>query len=192
MKKKIPALLIFFAATSFCAIALAAPAHAAALSSVKLPYTKDESFIVSQGYNSLPTHIKKDAYALDFTQNGCEAYGKAVVATASGTAMFVSEEGYNGGYGTELIIDHGDNIVSRYAHMIPDSVAVAQNNQIRQGETIGYVGDTGLVAGAACANHPGTHLHFAMDTVNADGTFTALDPEPISGYTNMTEEHRCD
>jgi hypothetical protein len=188
MKRKIVAQLILFAVASFCALALVVPARAAALSSVKLPYTKGESFIVSQGYNSLPTHIKKDAYALDFTQNGCDAYGKAVVAAASGTAMFVGEEGYNGGYGTELIIDHGDNIVSRYAHMIPDSVAVAQNDHIRQGETVGYVGDTGLVAGAACANHPGTHLHFAMDTVAADGTFTAYDPEPISGYTDITEE----
>lgn len=80
----------------------------------KLPYAKGQSFIVTQGYDTPPTHIKKDLYALDFTQNGCEAYGKAVVAAASGKVMFASQEGYDGGYGTELIIDHGNNIVSRY------------------------------------------------------------------------------
>jgi hypothetical protein len=164
------------------AIALAADAAPVA----KLPYAKGQNFIVTQGYDTPPTHIKKDSYALDFTQNGCDAYRKAVVAAASGTAMFLSQEGYNGGYGTELIVDHGNNIVSRYAHMIPDSIAVAADGAvIRQGQTVGLIGDTGLVAGAACTDHPGTHLHFAMDTVNADGTFSAYDPEPISGYTNM-------
>lgn len=159
----------------------------AAVASLKLPYVKGESFVVTQGYDSPPTHIKKDAYALDLTQDGCDAYGKAVVATAPGKAMFVSEEGYNGGYGTELIIDHGNALVSRYAHMIPDSIKVAQGEAIKQGAIVGYVGDTGLVAGAACADHPGAHLHFVIDTVNADGTFSAYNPEPISGYTNMTE-----
>ncbi|HEY5221138.1 MAG TPA: M23 family metallopeptidase [Candidatus Paceibacterota bacterium] len=172
-------------------VALVIPAHSFAAASappiVKLPYAKGQSFVVTQGYDTPPTHIKKDSYALDLTQNGCDAYGKAVVAAASGTAMFLSQEGYNGGYGTELIIDHGGNIVSRYAHMIPDSITiVATGTAIRQGQTIGLVGDTGLVAGLACAAHPGTHVHFAMDTVNADGTFSAYDPEPISGYTDMT------
>jgi hypothetical protein len=154
---------------------------------IKLPYAKGQSFTVTQGYNTLPTHINKDRYALDFTQNGCDAYGKAAVAVSAGRAMFLSQEGYNGGYGTELIIDHGNHIVSRYAHMIPNSITVtASGEAVRQGQTIGLVGDTGLVAGAACLDHPGTHLHFAMDIINSDGTFSAYDPEPISGYLDMT------
>ena len=167
---------------------IALPARADAMSPVKLPYAKGQSFIVTQGYDAPPTHVKKDSYALDLTQNGCDAYGMPVVATASGTAMFVGQEGYNGGYGAEMIIDHGGGIVSRYAHMISGSITVATTGTpIRQGEEIGLVGDTGLVAGAACAEHPGTHLHFAMDAVNGDGTFSAYDPEPISGHTNVTE-----
>ena len=164
-----------------------AHAYTESAPSVKLPYAKGQSFVVTQGYDTPPTHIKKDSYALDLTQNGCDAYGKAVVAAASGTAMFLSQEGYNGGYGTEMIVNHGGNIVSRYAHMIPDSITIAAaGDVVDQGQTIGLVGDTGLVAGAACAAHPGTHIHFAMDTVNSDGTFSAYDPEPISEYTGMT------
>lgn len=188
-------IILFAAATTLAAFIVSARAVSAAADEsavasptlfAKLPYEKGQSFIVTQGYNTPPTHIKKDSYALDFTQNGCDAYGKAVVATASGTVMFASQEGYNGGYGTEMIIDHGGNIVSRYAHMIPDSITVsATGTAIRQGQTVGLLGDTGLVAGAACAAHPGTHLHFAMDTVNADGSFSAYDPEPLSGYTNI-------
>lgn len=198
MIKKLPIIAVIlcvlggYACAVFAQQSSAAPAPvsivAPASSPVaKLPYTKGQSFIVTQGYDTPPTHIKKDLYALDFTQNGCDAYGKAVVAAVSGTVMFAAEEGYNGGYGTELIIDHGNHIVSRYAHMIPDSITVAATGAaIRQGQTIGLVGDTGLVAGVACAAHPGTHLHFAMDTVGADGTFSAYDPEPLSGYTNIT------
>ncbi len=154
---------------------------------VKLPYAKGERFVVTQGYAALPTHIKKDAYALDFAQGGCDAYGKEVVAAAPGVAMFVGEEGYNGGYGTELIIDHGDALVSRYAHMIPGSITVSAGEAIRPGETVGLLGNSGLTAGAACAGHPGTHLHFAMDTIAADGNYHARNPEPISGYTGIKE-----
>lgn len=157
----------------------------AALLNVKLPYPKGQSFVVVQGYNTLPTHIKKDAYALDLSQDGCQAYGKPVAAAAAGTAMVVEEEGYNGGYGTEVIMNHGNNIVSRYAHMIPGSIKVGLNMPIEQGQIIGSVGDTGLVAGLACPEHPGTHLHFAMDVRNDDGTLIAHDPEPISGYRNI-------
>jgi len=189
-KRSITILLVCL--TTFCAgcVAFFVPARSFAADAapvVKLPYAKGQSFVVTQGYNTPPTHIKKDSYALDFTQNGCDAYGLPVVAAVPGTVMFLSQEGYNGGYGTELIVDHGNNIVSRYAHMIPGSIAVAATGTvIRQGQAIGLVGDTGLVAGAACVAHPGTHLHFAMDSIASDGTFSAYDPEPISGYTNMT------
>jgi len=65
------------AASIRCAGADSAP-------SVKLPYAKGQSFVVTQGYDTPPTHIKKDSYALDLTQNGCDAYGVPVVAAASG------------------------------------------------------------------------------------------------------------
>lgn len=189
MKQNFSIFILFYAAF-VCAVTGDTAVHtarAAELPLVKLPYAKGESFVVTQGYDSPPTHIKKDSYALDLTQGGCDAYGKAVVAAGSGSVRFASERGYNGGYGTELVIDHGGGIVSRYAHMVPDSIPVASSAAVRRGEVIGRVGDTGLVAGAACADHPGTHLHFAMDTVNTDGSFAALNPEPISGYNDITE-----
>lgn len=173
---------VFRAIGFFCIIF---PHIALAAEAVKLPYAMGERFVVTTGYDTPPMHIKKDSYAIDFTQSGCAAYGKPAVAAISGTAWFVEENGYNGGYGTQLLVLSDGTVVSRYAHLIPGSIPVAEGDAVSQGTIIGEIGDTGLVVGTACAGHPGTHIHFAMDTENADGSFTAKDSEPISGYADV-------
>ena len=162
---------IMFVARASFAIARAASAY-----SVKLPYAAGERFIVTQGYDSPPTHIKKDLYALDLSQNGCDAYGKSVVASSAGNVSLTEETGYHGGYGTQVLVDDGSSVVSRYAHMIPGSVTVDAGDAVHRGEILGMVGDTGLVAGAACSAHPGTHVHFAMYDAEPDGGFFAAQP----------------
>ena len=153
----------------------------------KLPYAKGQSFVVTQGFHSLPTHIKKDDFAIDFTQNGCEAYAKPALAAISGKAWVVTQAGYSGGYGTQLLLLSDGNVVTRYAHLIPGSITVKDGDEVMQGMQIGEIGNSGLVMGTACALHPGTHIHFAMDINEADGSFAAKDPEPISGYTDIQE-----
>ena len=189
----------FIVSVVFCALAhlvagvttIAAAGDAAAIAAsgatgaIKLPYPKGERFVVVQGYDAPPTHIKKDYYAMDLSQNGCDAYGKFAVAASSGKVMLAQETGYNGGYGTQVLIDHGGNVVSRYAHLVPGSIPVSDGQWVAQGEPLGAIGDTGLVAGAACATHPGTHIHFAIYNEHADGSYTAHLPEPISGYTDI-------
>jgi murein DD-endopeptidase MepM/ murein hydrolase activator NlpD len=175
-----------FLALGFCAFAQVTAAQSSSFAA-KLPYEKGESFVVTQGYHSPPTHVNKDDFAIDFTQNGCDAYAKPAVAAVSGKAWIVQESGYNGGYGTELLVLSDGNVVTRYAHLISDSIAVVAGDEIAQGMPIGEIGNSGLVMGTACALHPGTHIHFAMDTENADGNFTAKDPEPISGSANIVE-----
>jgi hypothetical protein len=180
---------LIFAVIFFCMVALfvAQISFAQVGLSAKLPYAKGESFIVTTGYNSPPTHIKKDSSAIDFTQNGCDAYGKSAVASVSGTAWIVEEAGYNGGYGTQLLIASDGNVVGRYAHLIQGSIAVSAGDDVKQGTALGKIGDTGLVMGVACAEHPGTHIHFALYDKNQDGSFAARNPEPISGYADIQE-----
>jgi hypothetical protein len=161
------------------------PCFALSAESIKLPYAAGERFVATTGYNTPPTHIKKDSYAIDFTQNGCDAYGKPAVAAFSGRAWIVEENGYNGGYGTQLLVLAEGNVVARYTHLIPGSVPVEVGDMIPQGTIVGEIGDTGLVAGTACAGHPGTHIHFVMDTKDADGNFAAKNPEPISDHTGI-------
>lgn len=154
---------------------------------LKLPYAKGESFIVVQGYDSPPTHVNKDEYAIDFSQNGCDAYAKPALAASTGRVILAEDDGYNGGYGTEILIDGGGNGIERYAHLISESLDVSLGEVVPQGMVLGAIGNTGLVAGNACPQHPGTHIHFATYLKNSDGTYSALLPEPISNYIGITE-----
>jgi len=75
--------------------------------------------------------------------------GKAVVAPADG---IVSDVYYNSDDGNTIRIEHGYGMASSYAHL--SKVAVKQGVRVKQGEVIGYVGDTGRSTGA--------HLHYAV------------------------------
>ncbi len=179
------AMNILFSSIAGFIVAFMVPSVFAA-GSAKLPYSAGARFVVTVGYETPPTHIKKDAFAIDFSQEECRAYGAPVVAALAGTAFVVSENGYNGGYGTQMLIRSPGGIVTRYAHLLAESIPVKQGDDIPQGTIIGAVGNTGMVAGAACVPHPGTHLHFAMYQEQVDGSFTPRKPEPISGFTGIS------
>jgi murein DD-endopeptidase MepM/ murein hydrolase activator NlpD len=74
--------------------------------------------------------------------------GTPVYAAGSGRIKF---RGDMGGYGNVIQIDHGDGIVTVYGHMSRFASAHA-GAHVERGETIGYVGMTGLATGP--------HLHF--------------------------------
>lgn len=56
------------------------------------------------------------------------------------------------GYGLNILVDHGDGIVSRYAHM--QEVDVALNQEVTKDTVIGHVGSTGWSTGP--------HLHLEI------------------------------
>lgn len=146
----------------------------------RLPFEKDESFYLTQGYE-IGTHLKKDAFALDFAQNGCNAHGKAVLAVSDGVVKNVGN--FEKTYGLYVDLIHADT-VGRYAHL--KEYIVKKGDNVKQGQVIGYIGNTGLkISSGACADYPGTHLHFRVTKVLEDGTEIAYKPEPISGYTNL-------
>lgn len=74
--------------------------------------------------------------------------GTPIVASSAGRVVSVKNGGYNGGYGTMIIIDDGRANVL-YAHM--SAVNVTQGQTVAQGEKIGEVGNTG--------RSTGPHLH---------------------------------
>lgn len=75
--------------------------------------------------------------------------GAPIVAPAGGRVTRVTVEG---GYGNVLEIDHGNGIVTRYAHC--SRIVVHEGQRVDRGQTIAMVGNTGLAAGP--------HLHYEI------------------------------
>lgn len=82
---------------------------------------------------------------LDFTA----PVGTPVVAAADGVVLVAA---YHPEYGKTIDVDHGDGLISRYAHL--SAMEVAESQIVRRGERIGAVGSTGRSSGS--------HLHFEV------------------------------
>jgi len=75
--------------------------------------------------------------------------GAPIVAPADGTVIRVTVET---GYGNILEIDHGNGIVTKYAHC--SRIVVRQGQHVKRGQVIANVGNTGLSTGP--------HLHYEI------------------------------
>ena len=75
--------------------------------------------------------------------------GTPVWAPARGTVTFA---GTDGGYGTCVMIDHGNNIVTRYAHL--QKALVREGQYVQRGDVIAALGNTG--------RSTGPHLHYEV------------------------------
>ena len=72
-------------------------------------------------------------------------YGASIVAADGGTVTLAGEKG---GYGNCVMIDHGNGYVTLYGHM--SSFTVSAGQVVSKGETIGYVGSSGIATGPHC------------------------------------------
>ncbi len=76
--------------------------------------------------------------------------GDPVLATADGQVVTVDYD--IGGFGNYVIIKHKHGFYTRYAHL--QSFRVQKGQKVQQGQTIGYIGNTGLSTGP--------HLHYEV------------------------------
>lgn len=78
--------------------------------------------------------------------------GTAILASAEGDVIVAREGGWNGGYGSYVVIQHDNGSQTLYAHA--SSVIVSVGQHVQQGQVLGYVGRTGKATGP--------HLHFEI------------------------------
>ena len=77
------------------------------------------------------------------------SYGTPIHAAGSGTVVWC---GWMSGYGNLVMIDHHNGLATAYGHQ--SRIAVGCNQEVAQGQVIGYVGSTGFSTGP--------HLHFEV------------------------------
>lgn len=78
--------------------------------------------------------------------------GTPIVAAAPGTVIISRVGGWNGGYGTYIVIQHDNGTQTLYSHNSSNIVSVG--DKVNRGQIIGYVGLTGKTTGA--------HVHFEI------------------------------
>jgi murein DD-endopeptidase MepM/ murein hydrolase activator NlpD len=85
--------------------------------------------------------------------------GTPIKAAGNGRVI---ERGAKGGYGNTVVIEHGNRITTLYAHMSRYAPNVRVGSRVQQGQTIGYVGMTGLATG------PHLHYEFRVNGAHRD------------------------
>lgn len=101
------------------------------------------------------TGVTKLHSGTDLAGGGCDA---PIAAAKAGTVIAA---GPSGGYGNLITIDHGDGVISRYAHMYSSGILVKTGQQVASGQTIARVGSAGYSTGC--------HIHFE---IKVNGSFT--------------------
>jgi len=83
--------------------------------------------------------------------------GTPIKATGDGVVMHA---GNKGGYGKTVILRHGGNYSTVYAHLHKYANGVRSGRRVNQGQVIGYVGSSGLATG------PHLHYEFRINGVH--------------------------
>lgn len=131
--------------------------------------------IVERGTMPLPTYIRPTTYGYLTSGFGARwgmihkgldfgvPVGTAARASRAGTVVGA---GWMGGYGYCVLVDHGDGVRTRYAHL--SSIQCSVGQYVQQGEVIALTGNTG--------DSTGPHIHFEI-IING----TAVNPAPYLG-----------
>jgi murein DD-endopeptidase MepM/ murein hydrolase activator NlpD len=77
--------------------------------------------------------------------------GTPVMAAGGGT---IKKEGWEGGYGNFVLLDHGNSYATAYGHLSRFAPGVHIGSHVRQGQVIAFSGATGLATGP--------HLHYEI------------------------------
>ncbi|MEI7736656.1 MAG: urea transporter, partial [Ferruginibacter sp.] len=149
-------------------------------------------WLVSQGYDGNITHKGDWSKALDFiivdnelktydqyaaTPENFYCYGKPVVAPANGFVQLIEDLiddneigkiNQDKNWGNTIIIKHAEGLYTKLSHLRKNSFKVKAGDYVKQGDIIGYCGNSG--------RSPEPHLHFQVQTAPHIGSKTFAYP----------------
>lgn len=97
--------------------------------------------------------------------------GTPIMATGAAKVVHV---GNKGGYGRTVILQHGSQYSTLYAHLSRYAKGLRSGSRVQQGDVIGYIGSSGLATG------PHLHYEFLVNGVHRNPLTVALpDASPI-------------
>jgi murein DD-endopeptidase MepM/ murein hydrolase activator NlpD len=112
--------------------------------------------------------------------------GTPIRATGEGV---IQSAGWKSGYGRTIVVRHGGEITTLYAHMENYHPTISKGMKIIQGQTIGYVGDSGL------ATAPHLHYEFRIGEKRTDPlkvtlpSASPLDQSKMNQFTAMKNNY---
>jgi len=125
---------------------------------------------ISSNFNPRRRHPKLNTIRAHKGVDYAAPRGTPVKAAGDGKVVF---RGRKGGYGNTIILQHGGNITTLYAHLSRFAKARI-GTRVRQGDAIGYVGATGLATG------PHLHYEYRRNGVHLNPRTVKLpDAEPL-------------
>ena len=104
--------------------------------------------------------------------------GTPIRATGEGV---IQSAGWKSGYGRTIVIRHGGEITTLYAHLDKYHPGISKGIKVSQGQTIGYVGDSGL------ATAPHLHYEFKIGEKRTDPLKVALPSASPLEQSNMDQ-----
>lgn len=112
--------------------------------------------------------------------------GTKIRSTADGVVDYIGKQN---GYGNVVILRHQSRYTTLYGHMSGFAAGLKKGDRVSQGETIGYVGATGLASG------PHLHYEFRINDVHQDPLKVAmpsappLAPQQVADFKQKTDRY---
>ncbi|MCF7830819.1 peptidoglycan DD-metalloendopeptidase family protein [Candidatus Gracilibacteria bacterium] len=113
------------------------------LESIGIRIRRPTKGILTQGFH-------KGHYAIDISNKL-----NTPIYAAAGGKIIKADDGWNYGYGNHIIVDHGNDVQTLYAHL--NTIKVNIGDEIKTGQLVGLMGNSGRVFGPT-----GIHLHFEL------------------------------
>lgn len=128
---------------------------------------------ISSRFNLNRLHPILGYHKAHFGTDYAAPHGTPIMAVAEGTVTEATRRGGNGNY---VRIRHNNTYETQYLHMSGFAKGIRPGTRVAQGQTIGYVGSTGLATG------PHVCFRFWKNGQQVDHTRLNLpQPEPITG-----------